>query len=61
MTKKAQANVQYTLATHAAERLTPSREAISLCEKIADGHISGDFAVEQIKRRYGIEGRRSNV
>ena len=61
MTKKAQANVKYVLATHAAERIIPSVEAISLCEKIADGHISGDAAVEQIKRRYGIESRRANA
>lgn len=61
MTKKAQANIQYMLATHAAEYMTPSREAISLCEKIAEGRISGDFAVEQIKRRYGLESRRANV
>jgi len=61
MTKKAQANLRYTLATHAAEKMSPSREAIALCEKIADGHISGDFAVEQIKRRYGVESRRAHV
>jgi len=61
MTKKAQVNVRYTLATHAAERMTPSRRAISLCEKIANGHISGDMAVEQIKRHYGVESRYRHV
>ena len=50
MTKKAQANVKYVLATHAAERMIPSREAVVLCSKIADGRISGDTAVEQIRR-----------
>lgn len=61
MTKKAQANVKYVLATHAAERMIPSREAITLCSKIADGRISGDMAAEQIKRRYGVESRRPNA
>ena len=50
MTKKAERNLKYTLATHAAEHMMPSRKAISLCEKIANGQISGDMAVEEIKR-----------
>lgn len=61
MTKKAKSNIKYTLATHAAERMAPSREAITLCEKIADGRISGDAAVEQIKRHYGLQGRSANA
>ena len=61
MTQKAQDSVKYTLATHAAEKLTPSREAVRLCEQIAEGHISGDKAVEQLKRSYGIEGRRNRA
>lgn len=61
MTQKAKANVKYTIATHAAEKITLSREAITLCEKIADGHISGDIAVAEILRRYGVESRRTNV
>ena len=61
MTQKAKANVEYTIATHAAEKISLSREAITLCEKIADGHISGDAAVAEILRRYGIESRRVNV
>ena len=60
MTQKAKVNVQYMLATHAAERMRPSREAISLCEQIADGRISGDDAIAQIKRLYGVESRNSN-
>lgn len=61
MTQKAKANVKYTIATHAAEKITLPREAITLCEKIADGHISGDTAVAEILRRYGVESRRANV
>ena len=61
MTKLAKANVEYTVATHAAEKMNLSREAVSLCEKIADGRISGDAAVEQIKRLYGVESRPANA
>ena len=61
MTKRAERNLRYTLATHAAERMAPSRKAISLCEKIADGHISGDMAIEEIKRHYGVESRYHHV
>lgn len=57
MTPKAKESLKYTLATLAVEKVTPSRKAIRLCEKIAEGHISGDSAVEQIKRSYGIESR----
>ena len=61
MTLKAKTNVEYTIATHAAEKISLSREAIALCERIADGHISGDAAVAEILRRYGVESRRANV
>lgn len=57
MTKKAERNLKYTLATHAAEHMMPSRKAISLCEKIANGQISGDMAAEEIKRYYRAESR----
>lgn len=55
MTQRAESNLKYTLATHAAEKMTPSSNAIRLCEQIADGKISADRAVEQIMRDYGIE------
>lgn len=57
MTQKAKDSVKYSLGTLAAEKMVPSRKAIRLCEKIADGRISGNDAVEQIKRSYGIENR----
>lgn len=41
--------------------MTPSRKAISLCENIAGGHISGDMAAEEIKRYYGMESRHQHV
>ena len=61
MTQKAKESVKYSLATHAAEKMTPSRKAVRLCEKIAEGRITGDSAVEQIKRSYGIESRHPNA
>jgi hypothetical protein len=61
MASEAKESVKYSLATHAAEKMTPSRKAVRLCEKIAEGRISGDSAVEQIKRSYGIESRHPNA
>ena len=57
MTKKAEENIRYTLATHAAEKLSPSKEAVSICEKIANGSMTGDQAVKQLLQMYGIESR----
>ncbi len=54
MTQKAQSVIRYTVGTHAAEKMTLSRKAPHLCEKIADGHITADQAVERIKQDYGI-------
>lgn len=61
MTRKAKDNVNYTVATHAAEHMPLSSETITLCERIADGHITGDAAVAEILRRHGVESRRVNV
>lgn len=61
MTQKAKANVEYTIATHAAEKMPLSKETIALCGQIAEGRISGDAAVAEIMRRYGVESRRSNA
>jgi len=57
MTPKAEESLKYTLATLAIEKVTPRRRTIRLCEKITEGRISADSAVEQIKRYYGIESR----
>lgn len=59
MTPKAKQSLKYTLATLAVEKVAPSRKAVRLCEEIAEGRISADSAVEQIKRYYGIESRHS--
>lgn len=54
MTKQAEKMLEYTLATHAVERMKPSQEAVSLCKQIASGSISADYAVAQLKVKYGI-------
>lgn len=60
VTERAAAAVNYTLATHAAERMKPSQKAIHLCEEIAEGHISGDDAVQQLLLSYGSESKGCN-
>ena len=47
--------IEYTLATHAIEKLTPSKEAIHLCEQMADGKLNADAAVSFILNRYGLK------
>lgn len=61
MPKRTAESVKYSVSTHAIEKLAPSREAIRICEKVADGRLSGDKAVEQIKRNYGLESRKINA
>lgn len=61
MSNKTIENLKYSIATHAVEKLMPSQEAIRICKRVAEGRISGDKAVEQIKRNYGLDGRQSNA
>lgn len=49
-----QKNIQYTLASHAIERMRPSNDAIDLMQKMSDGKISADDAVNQLLKKYGI-------
>ena len=49
-----QKNVKYTLASHAVERLRPSDDAINLMQKMSDGKISADDAVNQLLKKYGV-------
>lgn len=55
MTQKSKKQIEYTLATHAVERLTPSKEAIRLCELISDGKMSADRAVDTLLSQYGLK------
>lgn len=45
MTQKSKMQIEYTLTTHAIEKLTPSRKALALWEQMAAGKISADCAV----------------
>lgn len=56
MTDKAKSNIRYTITTHALEKMTPSKEAVRLCERIAAGQISTDQAVNEIVRNYRLNG-----
>jgi hypothetical protein len=54
MIRTAQQNIQYTLSTQAIERVTPSKDALRLCEKLSDGKLSANAAVDAIKQKYGL-------
>ena len=56
MTSKARKNLEYTLATHEIEGLCPSDYAISLCERMAEGEITADEAVNAILKYHKISG-----
>lgn len=58
MTQRSKRQIEYTLATHAIERLTPSRDALRLCEKVADGKLNADAAVESVLARHGLKRMR---
>lgn len=55
MTQKSRKQIEYTLATYAIERLTPSKETIRLCEQICDGKLNADQAVELLLKQYGLK------
>ncbi len=59
MTQRSQQQINYTLATHAIEKLIPSKNALRLCEQISDGKMSADTAIMEILRQYGL--RSGNV
>lgn len=54
MTQKSKKQIEYTLATHAVERLVPSKEAIRLCGQMADGELDASAAVAELLRKYGL-------
>jgi hypothetical protein len=54
MIRAAQQNMKYTLSTQAIERVTPSKDALRLCEKLSDGKLSANAAVDAIKQKYGV-------
>ena len=58
MTQKSKKQIEYTLTTHAIEKLTPSRKALDLCEQMAAGKISADSAVAALLKQRGLEAVR---
>lgn len=59
MTQKARKQMEYTLATNAIERLTPSQKAIRLCKQMSEGKLDADDAVASLLSQYGLLGAAS--
>ena len=51
---KQKERVEYALATHAIEKLVPSKDAVNLCHLMNEGVISVEDAVLSIMTKYGI-------
>ncbi len=60
MTQKTKQQIEYTLATHAIEKLTPSKEALRLCEQVSVGSMNADAAVALILKQRGLTRVRAN-
>lgn len=60
MTRKVKQQIKYTLAAQAVEKLIPSKEALRLCEQMANGTVNADTAVSSILERYGLARVRTN-
>lgn len=54
MPRTAQQKIKYTLSTQAIERITPSKDALRLCEQLSEGKLSANAAVDTIKQKYGL-------
>jgi hypothetical protein len=57
MSKQTNKILKYNLATHAVEKLIPSRDAVYLCKETAAGRMNTETAVKLIKQKYGIESK----
>ena len=55
MTRNSKRQLEYTTATHAIERLTPSRDALHLCAQVPDEQVSTDTAVETLLHLYDLK------
>lgn len=60
MPQKSKRQFEYTTATHGIERLTPSRDALRLCEQVSDGEITADTAVEMLLQFYRLKRAETN-
>lgn len=55
MTQKSKRPLEYIASSHTVERLTPSQDAMRLCEQLSGGKISADAAAEALFRLYGLK------
>lgn len=55
MTEIRKKEIEYTLVTQAVESIIPSRNVITLCEKMSEGLISADAAVSAVLNAHGIK------
>lgn len=55
MAQKRKEQIEYTLATHAVEHLTPSKAAMRLCGQMSDGTLDADDAVTALLHQYGLK------
>ena len=60
MMKRNQQQIRYTLATHAIEKLTPSKSALRLCEEVSNGSMTADAAVAAVLQQHGLKKSRSH-
>lgn len=61
MNSKETRRMEYVLTTHAIEKLTPSKTAVSLCRKVTKGTVSADAAVSALLKEYGVKRMRAPV
>ena len=61
MNSKETRRIEYVLTTHAIEKLTPSKTAVSLCRKVTKGTVSADAAVSALVKEYGVKRMRTPV
>lgn len=54
MTAKNKKQLEYIMATHAVERLIPSKAALRLCGQMSDGKLNANDAVEALLHQYGL-------
>ena len=46
--------MKYAVSTQAIERVTPNKDALHLYEKLSDGKLSANAAVDTMKQKYGL-------
>jgi hypothetical protein len=49
-----QSAIEYTLASHAVERLRPSLDAVQLCQQMEQGKIGANAAIAELLKKRGI-------